>query len=301
MEEIETEIPVDWNDLSVAVVGGDEREREIARLAAATGAAVRAFGFPWPEGGIEGVEKSANAQDALEDAQFALFPIPGMGMDGSLFATEKIIPNRELLSVMRPDAHIILGTPDEALKQAAASLQIGLHEYESDKELMLLRMPSIIEGALKLAIENTDRTLHRSKVCVVGYGNIGAMLNRTLVLLGSHVTLAARNPVARANALNAGAEVVHTDDLESIAPQLDILFSTVPARIVTPAVLDKLPPHALVMDLSAPPGGVDLDYAKRIGLKTVWARGMGRRAPVTVGASQWKGISQRIAAILQNP
>ena len=54
------------------------------------------------------------------------------------------------------------------------------------------------------------------------------------------------------------------------------------------------------MDLSAPPGGVDLDYANQIGLKSIWARGLGKRAPVTVGASQWKGISERIAAILNN-
>ena len=300
MTEGELTNSVDWSSLQIAVVGGDEREYEIARLAAATGATVRAFGFPWPEGGIEGVEKSESAKDALEDAQLALFPIPGMGMNGSLFATEKIIPDRELLNVMKPGAHIILGTADEALKQVAGSLGIGLHEYESDKELMLLRMPAIVEGALKLAIENTDRTLHRSKVCVVGYGNLGAMLTRTLVLLGADVTLAARKPAARADALNAGAEAVHTDDLESVAGQMDILFSTVPARIVTPRVLDKLPQHALVMDLSAPPGGVDLDYAKKIGIKTVWARGLGRRAPVTVGASQWKGISERIAAILKN-
>ncbi len=299
MKGSEVQESVDWSRLRIAVVGGDEREREIARLAAAAGAKVRAFGFPWPEGGIEGVEKSDSARDALEGAHFALFPIPGMGVDGSLFATESILPDGDLLSVMNNGAHIILGTAGEALKQAAESLGLGLHEYESDNELMLLRMPAIVEGALQLAIENTDRTLHRSKVCVVGYGNIGAMLTRTLVLLGANVTLAARIAEARADALNAGAEAVHTDELESLAPQLDILFSTVPARIVVPAILDKLPRHALVMDLAAPPGGVDLDYAKQIGLKTVWARGLGRRAPVTVGASQWKGISERIAAILK--
>ena len=37
------------------MLGGDKREQEIARLAAATGAQVRAHGFPWPEGGIPGV------------------------------------------------------------------------------------------------------------------------------------------------------------------------------------------------------------------------------------------------------
>ncbi len=291
---------VNWSRLRVAVVGGDEREREIAWLAAATGATVRAYGFPWPEDGIKGVERSESAKAALEDVQFALFPIPGMGVDGSLFATETILPDVDLLRVMASDSHIIMGTADEALKQAVETLGIGLHEYESDKELMLLRMPAIVEGVLQLAIDNTERTLHRSNVCVVGYGNIGAMLTRTLVLLGAKVTLAARKAEARADALNAGAEVIHTDELAAIAPHQDILFSTVPARIVVSSVLDKLPQHALVMDLSAPPGGVNLDYATKIGLRAIWARGLGKRAPVTVGASQWKGISERIAAILKS-
>ena len=51
------------------------------------------------------------------------------------------------------------------------------------------------------------------------------------------------------------------------------------------------------MDLSAPPGGIDLEAAQRFGHTAVWARGLGRRAPVTVGASQWNGISRRIMAI----
>ena len=46
---------IDWSRLVIGMLGGDRREQEIARLAAATGAQVRAHGFPWPEGGIAGV------------------------------------------------------------------------------------------------------------------------------------------------------------------------------------------------------------------------------------------------------
>ena len=44
---------MNWQGLTIAIVGGDRREQEIARRAAATGADVRAHGFPWPENGIE--------------------------------------------------------------------------------------------------------------------------------------------------------------------------------------------------------------------------------------------------------
>ncbi len=286
-----------WPDLTLAVVGGDEREQEIARLAARTGAQVRGFGFPWPEAGIEGVARAQSAADALSKARIALFPIPGMAMDGSIFGTEKIIPHRELLSVMAPRAHIVMGTADDGLRQAAAGLDIQICEYESDQELMLLRAPAIVEAALKVIIENTSITIHNASICVVGQGNIGTVLTRTLIALGGRVTVAARNRVQRAMAYTMGAGGISTQDLAQTAPHFDILLSTVPAPIVDRKVIDRLPQTALVVDLSAPPGGVDLDYARSTGRKAVWARALGRRAPVTVGASQWSGIRKIIARI----
>jgi len=83
------------------------------------------------------------------------------------------------------------------------------------------------------------------------------------------------------------------------APRLDLLFSTVPARVVGEDVLARLPKSALVVDLAAPPGGVDFDAAKRLGLNAIWGRGLGSRAPVTVGGSQWGGIRERIEKIVQ--
>ena len=283
----------------IAVVGGDEREQEIARLAATTGAQVRAFGFPWPEGGVAGVELAASAARALEDADYALFPIPGLASDGTLFAPESptpILPDVELLRGMRPGALIVLGQADNSLRQAAESLGIRLSEYEDDTELMLMRAPAIVEGVLQQAIMHTDVTIHAASVGVVGHGNIGRLLTRTLVLLGATVHLFARNAVQRADAYTAGAVPHPLTELPSVAGSLSMLFSTVPTRVVGAEVLEALMPGALVVDLAAPPGGVDLDAARRLGHRAIWARGMGRRAPVTVGRSQWTGIIRRIEA-----
>ncbi|TDD20883.1 serine carboxypeptidase [Actinomadura sp. KC06] len=284
----------------IAVVGGDEREQEIARLAAATGATIRAYGFPWPDGGIAGVAHAASAAEALDGADYALFPIPGIASDGVLFAPaspEPILPDAALLSRLAPGATIILGQADERLRKAAAENGIALAEYEDDTELMLLRGPAIVEGALQLAIAETDVTIHAADVGVVGHGNIGRLLARTLVLLGARVHLFARNPVQRADALSAGCVPHPLSELPERAAGLSMLFSTVPTRVVDRKVLAALPPASLVMDLAAPPGGIDLDAARDLGHRAVWARGLGRRAPVTVGASQWSGISRRIAEI----
>lgn len=287
----------DWAALRIAVVAGDEREQEIARLAASEGAEVRAFGFPWPQGGIEGVTPAASASEALRDADYALFPIPGIAADGSLFAPEHpdpIVPTAEMLAGMRAGATIVLGVADEHLRAAGAAHGIEFDEYEHDKELMLLRAPAIVEGALRIAVEHTDVTIHANDVVVVGFGTIGGLLAGTLHALGARVTVAARNPVQRAGAYAIGATPLALADLPACAERFAMVFSAVPAPVVGREVLERLAPGSLVMDLAAPPGGVDLELARALGHRAVWARGLGRRAPVTVGASQWTGIRRRI-------
>lgn len=285
--------------MHIAVVGGDEREREIARLAAETGAKVSAFGFPWPDQGIESVRQAKDAADALKGVHVALFPIPGMTLDGAIFATEKIVPDQGLLDDMAAGAHIILGIADDGLKKAAANLGIGIHEYEHDQELMLLRAPAIVEGVIRIIVENTDVTIHKAAICVVGQGNIGKVLTRSLIALGGRVTVAARNAVQRANAYTMGAESIGIDALTVSAKAFDIIVSTVPAPIISTAIIDGLSASTLLVDISAPPGSIDLDHARSRGIRAVWARAMGRRAPITVGASQWSGISVTISGLMR--
>src|SRR5262249_49027959 len=133
-----------------------------------------------------------------------------------------------------------------------------------------LRGPAIVEGALKAIIENTEITIHRSNIGIVGQGTIGSLLARTLVLLGAHVHVAARNPVQRAAAQSVGASSLTLDQLPKLMPKLDILISSVPVQIVDAGLLALLPSHALVVDVAAPPGGVDLAAAKARGLRQLW-------------------------------
>lgn len=286
--------------ITIAVVAGDRREQEIARCAASEGAEVRAYGFPWPEHGIAGVRLADSAAEALNRADFALFPIPGIAPDGALFApnhTDRIIPDRSSLAAMKPGASIILGWADDNLRKHCDALGIAIHEYESDRELMLLRGPAIVEGMLRVIIESTDITIHRATVCCVGYGTIGALAARTLVALGARVHVVARNPVQRAEASAVGAEPYDFDGVRRALSLADIVVSSVPAQVLRRAELESVPTGALVVDLAAPPGGVDRDAVLALGLKFVWARGLGSRAPVTVGRSQWGGIRRRIGEL----
>jgi dipicolinate synthase subunit A len=234
----------------------------------------------------------------MTGADYALFPIPGIAADGSLYAPEAenaIVPGPALLELLKPGAAVVLGRADDNLRRAAAEGGVVLVEYEDDTALMLERGPAIVEGALAVAITNSPLTVHASTVGVVGFGTIGSLLARGLRSLGATVHVFARNPVQRAAAY-AGACSPHAlGDLATVAPGLVMLFSTVPVQLVGPPVLEALPPGSLVVDIAAPPGSIDLEAAKQLGHTAVWARGLGRSAPVTVGKSQWGGIARRIA------
>lgn len=290
---------VEWGRLSIAIVGGDEREQEIARLSALTGAAVRAHGFPWPDSGIEGVTQTGTAAEAMRDAHYALLPIP-RGVDGALYALQAPEPIRieeDLFTPLRPGAHVICGRITPALADASKNLPLTMHEYDPDPELMRLRAAAVVEGVLQTAIANTDVTIHGAAVAVVGFGNIGSVLTRRLLALGADVHVAARNPIQRAAAAADGARSLPLEELPQLASQLSMIFSTVPARVVDRSVLERLPRGSLVLDIVPPPDRSDLELAASLGHRAVWARGLGRRAPITVGGSQWFGIRRMIEEI----
>jgi len=290
----------DWSELILAIVGGDQREQEIARCAAATGAKVRGFGFPWPERGITGVTRSRSAADATAGAAVALFPIAGI-KDGCLYAPGLASPPRidtELVGGLTPGGHIFAGSADANLRHLAEKFSLSVHEYEHDAEAKLMRAPSVIEGVLATLIANTQISLHGSTVAVLGQGALGGLLAHTLHKLGARVHAVARDPVQRAQASLYGVATSDFDGLRTLAPHLDILISSVPSRIVDLELMRQLRPGALVVDLASPPGSVDLEAARSLPIKAIWARGLGARAPVTVGRAQWWAVRRHIGTLL---
>jgi dipicolinate synthase subunit A len=115
-----------------------------------------------------------------------------------------------------------------------------------------------------------------------------------LVALNAHVHVLARRHEARAAAYALGASPHTFDEVADVFPHLNVLYNAVPALVIDDAALEHLPKRCLVVDLAAPPGGIDLGAARARDLTAVWARGLGASAPRTVARSQWIGV-ERIA------
>lgn len=292
-----------WSGLNVAVVGGDLRETEIAQIAAAHGSMVKAFGCPPPPPGSP-IEMADSLEDVFRNTQIAILPVPLIASDGSIYAphaSRPIVITGDLLSLMGTQPQVITGRADQPLQAAASASGVQLHEYEGDTDLMLLRAPAIAEGAIKVAIERSPVTIHGSDIGVSGFGRIAAALTRALVALNSQVHVFARRAEARAAAYALGAASHEFAEIPEVFPRLQVLYNSVPSRIITRDELSHLQSGRLVVDLAAPPGGIDLDAARELGLDPLWARGLGASAPRTVALSQWTGIDRIVSRSLGGP
>lgn len=279
--------------LTLAILGGDGREVEILRQALAAGARVRSYGCPPAAAEVMGFPQANSPDEAVKNADVLICPVPALSQEGHVYAPSAPAPfklTRELLKALRPNALLIMGIASPTLRVLCGELGITLREYESDSELMILRSPAIAEGAVKLAIEHTDITIHRSRSLILGFGRVAMTLGHLLYGMRAHVYVAARNPVQLARALEMGLEPIPLDRLPDEIGNMDVIFNTIPARILETPLLERVRPDALILDLAIPPGGVDFEAAQRLGRRTIWARGLGGSAPKTVGQSQWSGI-----------
>jgi dipicolinate synthase subunit A len=285
-----------WNGLVVAFIGGDRREAELATIARGEGAEVRIFGAPEIAGGVT---PSASLHEALDGADVAVMPVPLNAPDGSLyapFASEAIRIDEAALGKMNDGAHVIIGRADDPLRKAASQAGVTVHEYEGDTDLMLLRAPAIAEGAIRVAIERSPVTIHHTDIGVLGFGRIASTLARSLIALNARVHVFARRVEVRAAADALGATPHSFEEIPDVFGRLPIVYSVVPALVLNEDRLRHLPDGALVVDLAAPPGSVDLDAAARLGLDGFWARGLGASAPRTVARSQWIGVDRIVRA-----
>lgn len=152
------------------------------------------------------------------------------------------------------------------------------------------------EGAIQIAMEQTDVTLHGLPVLVIGHGRVGSILAAKLSALGADVTVSARNCRDFALIEAAGMKTADTRQLADVLHRFPVVFNTVPAAVLGSAELAKLPPNALLIDLASQPGGIDLSAALPKSLRRIHALSLpGKVAPVTASIA----VRDTIYAILK--
>ena len=158
-----------------------------------------------------------------------------------------------------------------------------LIDYEREELIIKNAVPSA-EGALQIAMEEMQKTIHGSYALVTGFGRIGKIIARYLSALGAHVSVSARRQSDLAWISVLGYTPLETGRLKGRLSGFDVVFNTVPAVILTRELLSELPEHCVIIDIASMPGGVDFAAARTLSRKAIHALSLpGKVAPITAG------------------
>ena len=276
---------------ALAVVGGDLRQRFLCAELKRRGYTVRTFGLG---------EDSFTLSDTVRAADTAvILPVP-VTRDGKNVQTP-LSSNYEcslsdLLAVLPEGVCLLGGMIPEAWKKAFCAHGIRVTDYFQDEVFQLKNALPTAEGAIRLAMEALPVTLFGTRVAVVGYGRIGALLTKKLVSLGAKVTALARSAIACANGELQGADGALIENGKILFPtDCRAVFNTVPCRVIGAEDLRALSSNCVLIELASAPSGFDAKEATDAGLRVISAPGLpGRFYPESAGLI----LAETVCAIL---
>jgi dipicolinate synthase subunit A len=289
---------LDLHGKRVAVLAGDERMLEIMRLARSAGAEVVAFASAPGAETASGSPVAGSLDEALTDADLIVCPVPGLGPDDGLWtpnAVDAVKLTSEALGRARRGAQMFMGRVSEGI--AAVCEPTGVRPVahgDDDVEALLHAIPTA-EGAVYNAIELSDITLMSSHCVCTGFGRVGQSMAVLLRGMGANVTLCARNEFQRARATGFGLRALPLSALADELVSADFCFQSAPGQdgyVLTREILAAANPEIVIIELSSPPSGTDLEACSELGLTATWARGQAGTAPRTAGADEWQVIAR---------
>ena len=283
----------------VAVLGGGERELEIIRGFLAAGYRVRTYGTIKSEeyAGL----RAGSLEEAVEGADIVVAPMPGVAVDGSLYAPhspERIVVDGKVFARTRPGARYFSGRAAAHTLAAAVEHGVNVHDIGADDVVQMHHAVPTAEAAICVAVHHTDMPLLVQRCLVIGYGRIGTLVARYLQGFGVRATVAARRPEIRARAEAIGHQVTGTSpaELSEAIAGTDTVFMTASAPLVTGAVLAAVHDGQLIVDLASPPGGIAHQEARDRGATVIWARAQADSSARYSGRAQFDFIMRTLAA-----
>ncbi|MDN5293630.1 MAG: dipicolinate synthase subunit [Eubacteriales bacterium] len=271
--------------LRLAVLGGDDRELVYIPVLREKGAEVRTVGLPVEK--REGIIPCATIREAVRGADVIVLPMPGVDPAGNIrakFVKEPLPLRDEDLQEVPAGTLMLVGVARGSLKDLASRRGLRLVEIAERDDVAIYNSIPSAEGALQMAMEGTDFTIHGSRALVLGFGRTGMTLARMLAALGARTTVAARRRADLARIYEMGLTPVTFPELPRVLPHMDLIFNTVPSLILDRRLLLKTNQRAYIIDLASAPGGVDFEVAAELGIKAVLAPGLpGKVAPRTAG------------------
>ncbi len=279
-------------------VGGDARMLEVIAQVTENDASAILIGFDNMTRTFTDTAHCAVSVEVFSQADAVVLPVAGMDDDGIVdtrFSDVQIHLEDKHFAAMRPGAFVFTGIARPLLCERCIDHSLQLVKLMELDEVAILNSIPTAEGAIALAMEKTDITLHGAKTVVLGFGRCGHTLARTLAAIGAKVSVCARKAEHLARIREMGLEANPMNGLIPAVSNADIVFNTIPSLVLSAGILKVMAKDCVIIDIASKPGGTDFRYAERRGMKAVLAPSLpGVVAPKTAG----RIIAETICKIL---
>ena len=228
--------------------------------------------------------KNKNLSLMISDTNIIICGIPlesAGGLVNMPFSTEAL-PVNALIEMMPSEVFFVAGKIEKELRRQLDDRGIKYIDLLDREEKAVQNAIPASEGAVDQIINAIPATLHNSRILILGFGRIGKVLSKILHGFGAEVWVAARKYSDLSWIEVYGYKPVHIKDLESYVTDMDVIVNTIPLKILTADILNKIHLDCYLLDLASKPGGIDFEHAEKLGFKVDWALSIpGKIAPLT--------------------
>ena len=268
-----------------SIIGGDLRIIKLAKMLAEEGNTIYTYGLEKAEElkNVTNIVFCEKLKHAIQNTEVVIGPIPfsSNGKDINSPFSDNTISIREFMHMINAKI-LIAGSILPEIYDLANDEYVEIIDLMKREELAVLNTISTAEGAIEIAISNTNKIIHGSEILILGFGRIGKVLARKMAGLSAKVTCAARKDEDFAWIRAYGHKATNINTLGEGLSRYDIIINTVPHLVLTPERLQYVTNDCLLIDLASNPGGIDKKAAKDRNLKLIWALALpGKVAPVT--------------------
>lgn len=228
--------------------------------------------------------KANNLQEAINSSEKIITSIP-LSKDGiivnSPYSNETIYV-KNIFETAKNKKIITGNVTTEIEAQIISNNKNEIIDVLKFEELAVLNAIPTAEGAIQIAMEQSNITLHNSNCLVMGFGRIGKILSKMLLGIGANVYCEARKTTDLAFIQALGYNVVDIKNIKEKLNKFNFIFNTIPHIILNEECLKIVKKDCCIIDLASKPGGVDFEMANNLKLNTQWALALpGKVAPKT--------------------
>ena len=230
------------------------------------------------------LKKCESIEEAIEESKIIIGSIPFLKSNGEMYTTfsDKIIRVENFTKKKYKDKLFIAGNISNSAKEKLEGSYEKVIDLMKQEELVILNTIATAEGAIDVAIQNTNTIIHGSNVLILGFGRVAKEVATKFHGLSAKVTCAARKTTDLAWIKTLGYEALNINKLGEDLKKYDIIINTVPQMIIEKENMQFMKQEVLLIDLASSPGGINIEDAKQMNLKFVWALALpGKIAPVT--------------------